>query len=276
MDEGLGWRFGLPAAPMKHHDEALTRYVARVTLDPDVLAIVVTGSVARGNERPDSDIDLYLVVTEKAWDRAVGANRIMIVETDGAEYEHGYFDIKLATVSYLDEAAVLGDDPVRDSFAASRILWSSLPDLADRIAAIGVRDAISWQSLEDSFLAQARLHGRYFLDQADKSRDRFLLAHAAIHLASSASRALLARNRVLFQGPKYLGRAIADLPSKPAKWESLIDELVTDPSALAGARVLDALEAFLASPLSFADSLSTFVTDNELAWRTRVSPPEYR
>jgi len=127
---------------MKHHDEAVGRYVARVKNDPDVVGVVVSGSVARGTERTDSDIDLYLVVTEEAWERAVAANRIMVVETEGAEYEHGYFDIKLATLRYLGEAAERGDDPVRDSFASGRVAWSLVPDLVERIDRIGIRPQV--------------------------------------------------------------------------------------------------------------------------------------
>ncbi len=78
---------------MKHPGEAVARYVARVESDPDVVGVVVFGALA--------------------W--------IMVLETEGAEYEQGYFDITLATVSYLDEAAENGDDPVRDPFASARV-----------------------------------------------------------------------------------------------------------------------------------------------------------
>ncbi len=261
---------------MKHHDEAVKRYIARVKDDPDVVAVVVSGSLARGTERDDSDIDLYLVVTEEAWQRAVVANRIMVVETEGAEYDRGYFDIKLATLRFLREAAERGDDPVRDSFASALVAWSSVPNLAERISRIGLRDAHSWQSLEDSFLAQARLHGGYFLHEGERGEDALLLHHAAVHLATSACRALLARNRVLFSGPKYLTRLVAGLKAAPVRWGDLLTDLLEHPSAASGDRLIAALEAFLGSPQTFEDSLSIFVTDNELAWRTRDPPPEYR
>ena len=132
------------AGPVKHHDEAVERYVARVSADPDVLAVVVTGSVARGTERPDSDVDLYLVVTEDRWDAAFDQQRLMYVEHDGIGYDGGYYDIKLATLSYLDDAAERGDDPVRDSFAISRIAFSRVDDLAERIDRIGAVDDAAW------------------------------------------------------------------------------------------------------------------------------------
>ncbi len=117
---------------MEHHEQAISRYVAAVSDDPEVLAVIVSGSVARGVERPDSDVDLYLVVSERRWDEAYAARRLMYTSTDGIGYDEGYFDIKLATLSYLDEAAQRGDDPVRDSFASARVVFSRVPGLDAR------------------------------------------------------------------------------------------------------------------------------------------------
>jgi predicted nucleotidyltransferase len=260
---------------VKHHDDAIARYIERVSADPQNLAVILTGSLARGLERPDSDVDVYLVVTEEAWSEAFAASRLMFVETEGANYEHGYFDIKLATLSYLDDAAERGDDPVRESFAHSRIVFSRVDDLTERIERASRVPEAQWDARAASFIAQARLHGGYFLEQATESGDIVLTANAALHLALSASRALLAVNRVLFQGPKYLARSVATLERRPAGFPHLIEDLLAHPNTASGRAVLDALENFTDWGLTEEQTLSTFILDNELAWRYRTQTPEY-
>jgi predicted nucleotidyltransferase len=261
---------------MKHHEAALERFVARAKDDHGVLAVIVSGSLSRGAERPDSDIDLYLVVTEERWAEALRANRLMYVDETDIDYDGGYFDIKLATPAYLDEAADRGDDPVRDSFAHARVAFSRMPDLEARIARIAAVPDEQWEARMASHLAQARLHGGYFLVQGIEHDDPLLTAHAAVHLATSASRALLALNRVRFAGPKYLATAVAALEVKPAGFDEALVELVARPSVAAGAELLGMLEGAASWPLDDDSTLSTFVLDNELAWRYRVPPPEYR
>jgi hypothetical protein len=260
---------------MKHHDEAIERYVARVSADPEVLAVVVTGSLARGIERATSDVDLYLFVTEEAWSRAFESRGLMFVDREGIGYEDGYYDVKLATLSLLDDAAERGDDPVKDSFAHSWIAFSRVDDLAARMARAASVPDEQWDARVLSFAAQADLHGSYFLAQAEESGDHVLLANAAVHLALAASRALLAHNHVLFQGPKYLAKSVAELENRPSDFPALVEAVVTGPTAANGRALLTSLEDFLALPYSDDEILSTFILDNELAWRYRTKTPEY-
>ncbi len=44
-----------------HHERAITRLTEHYQNDPTVLALLISGSVARGWNREDSDVD-YLVV----------------------------------------------------------------------------------------------------------------------------------------------------------------------------------------------------------------------
>lgn len=259
---------------MKHHDAAIATFVDRAAGDSEILGVLVTGSVARGIERADSDVDLYLVVTDERWDRSVAENRIIYVEPEPS-YASGYFDIKVITLSYLDDAADRGDDPVRDSFAVSTVVFSRVADLAERVERAATVPPERWLPLAESFLAQARLHGGYFLSAAHDHHDPLLLHHAAVHTAVAASRALLALNHVLFQGPKYLSAAVSALEHKPDGWDALVRDLLAEPTPASGTAVVAALEGYRDWGISFDDSLSTFVYDNELAWRTGLPTPEY-
>jgi predicted nucleotidyltransferase len=260
---------------MQHHDDALERFVTRMRRDEGVLGVVLTGSLARGAERADSDVDVIVVVTEDRFAAALTAGRLAYVETEDVAYDHGYIDVKLASPRYLEEAAERGDDPLRDGFAGARVVDDRLGGLAALVARVAEVPESQWVEREAAFVAQARLHGGYFLVQGVERGDPLLAAHAAVHLATSAARALLALNRVRFAGPKYLAAAVRALPRKPDGFDDALLEVVQRPSVDAGRRVLDLLEGAAEWPLPREASLSRFVLDNELAWRTRVPPPEY-
>ena len=55
---------------MHHHEQTIDAFTASQALRPEVLGVVMIGSVARGQERPDSDVDVYLVITDEAYEAA--------------------------------------------------------------------------------------------------------------------------------------------------------------------------------------------------------------
>ena len=146
---------------MQHHERAIQAFVEGVTTDGSCDAVIVTGSVARGKERPDSDIDLYLLVGTNAFDTARREDRLSYVSFEGAGYEGGYFDVKLVTNEYLALAAQVGDEPVRASFEAARIAWTRQQGLEEQIRAIITLPDDAWTTRQASFVAQARLQAGY-------------------------------------------------------------------------------------------------------------------
>jgi hypothetical protein len=261
---------------MEQHDAALRRYLERASADPHVLGVLLTGSVARGQERADSDVDLVAVVDDETWGAALAGDRIMVVETDGAEYAGGYFDVKLATVSHLRAAGERGDDAVRDSLGSAKVLMDRGFGLDDLIRGVPSRSEDRWRELAASQLAQARLHGGYFLPNGLEHHDPLLTAHAAVHLAVAAARTVLASARVPSPGPKQLLARVRELPDAPQGFTDALADLVTGPSAERAEAVLEILERVGDGLLPGSATLSRFVLDNELAWFTRIPPPEYR
>lgn len=260
---------------MEHHERALAVYVDLVRRDPATLAVIAVGSVARGTERPDSDVDVYLVVDDEAFDAALARNRLSWIERQDAVYAGGYVDVKLASPRVLAAAAENGDDPMRASFEGARIAFARIDGLPEALDAIVRLPDEAWDARVRSQLAQARIHGGYFLRQAEARDDPFLRAHASTHLALAAARAALAERRTLLRGPKYVAATLAalDLPDGFLdRWR----ELVARPAADTGARMLVAVEDWLGPALDHDDTLSTFIRDNELAWLLGTMPPEYR
>jgi hypothetical protein len=260
---------------MQHHEETLDTYVRRVKADPNAIAVILVGSVARGTERPDSDVDVYLVVPDAVFDSAMAAHRLIFDERADATYPGGYVDVKLATVAFLDAAAERGDDPVRAAFEGARIAWLREGyDIAARVAAIPVLPPMVWEGRAVSFMSQVWWHGTDFLPQAIASGNTFLLHHAALHTVAAGGRALLALNRTLFRGPRYLDATLDTLDRIPDRYRDLARRLISQPSRESADAYVQALETFHSWPVDRATSVSIFIRDNELAWLTGMLPPE--
>ena len=259
---------------MRHHEDTIAAYAARVIDQPNTLALIVVGSVARGTERAISDVDVYLVVTDEAFAAAQSARRVAYIDTEAATYD-SYVDIKLASQRYLERAAAYADDPTRASFLDARIVFDHTGSMAAAVSRIVALPDDFWQRRVHAYRCQARLYGGYFLKQAHERNDRFLLQHSAVHLCFAVGRVALAVNRTLFQGQKYLAATLSELANLPDGFLSAWHGVLADPTPDSAAVLTDIVDAWQNGPLNLEDTLSTFIIDNEFAWLNGTVPPEF-
>jgi predicted nucleotidyltransferase len=259
---------------MQHHETTVDAIADETRAQEDTLALVLTGSVARGTARPDSDVDVLLVVTDEAFARAAAEDRLSYLRFDLAAYDDGYVDVKVVSPSYLAAARERADEPMRASLLGARVVWSRIDGLAATLDAITVLPGDEWDRRVDSFAAQMRLHGSYFLPQGEALEDPYLLRWASVHLANAAARAVLARHRVLFRGPKYLRESLLAVPGLPPEISDAFDALLDEPTPEIGRALVGAVEAFVQPALTAEATLSRFVGDSELAWLRERPAPE--
>ncbi|MHA7984534.1 hypothetical protein ACX9R5_01900 [Rathayibacter sp. CAU 1779] len=259
---------------MHHHELALAAYIDDVRSDPDVLGVILVGSPARGSERESSDVDVYLVVTDTAFERSTDAGNFAWTARHGLDYPGSYIDVKLVCPGYLAAAAERGDDPTRASFAGARIAFSRGEPLDAVLADISTLPEVAWSQRIRSHVAQALLYGGYFLVQGDDRGDAFLVRHAAVHLTLAAARAALASAHVLMPGPKYISSLVRSVPSPEGfvdSWQRAVDE----PGVETGSDLLARLTDWLGAGVTADEALSTFIRDNELTWLRGGVPAEY-
>lgn len=259
---------------MEHQERALNAYIAQVSADPQVVGLVLIGSLARGTEREDSDVDVYLVVTEDAFALAAAEDRWAWIDRQGLDYPGSYIDVKLADLAYLRTAVDRADDPTRASFAGAKVVLSRSDELDPLVRAISALDDDVWAGRVRSHVAQAHLHGGYFLRQAEEHGDPFLLEHAAVHLALAAARAAIAADHRLMPGPKYIHKLVREVPSAEgfvAAW----DRVVAEPSTASAGALMAILDDWLGGGQTRDESLSIFIRDNELSWLRGTTPAEY-
>ena len=265
---------------MIHHESAVRAAIARYSAVDGARAVILGGSVARGTERADSDVDLTLVVSDDAYTQYAASDRLSFVDHVPEFYDHAYFDVKVVTETILARAVEAADDPMRASFVGARVLWTAaglpLDALGEQLRAMAQPSEATWREHEASFMAQARLHARYFLDQAEQLDLGLLRHHAAVHFAFAIGRALLARNRVLFSGPKYLEVDLGRLGIAPVDVAPRLRRFLDAPTLAVAIELLSEVEDLGGWSPTQEQTLSRFVEDNELAWLTGRIPPEYR
>ena len=260
---------------MRHHEETIAAFTAHRAALSETLGVVVVGSVARGDERPDSDVDVYVVVTDDAYKAAGIAGAVAYVSHAGVAYDGGYVDVKLASPSYLRAAVDHGDDPTRASFDRGRVTLDRTGELAQLLARMSELPDGVWAQRVHAYRAQLSLYGRYFLPQGDERGDRFLLQHSALHTSLVAGRCALAQHRRFFRGQKYLTGDLADLSELPIGFLGAWTAVVTEPSTDAARILIEIIDTWLGDPLTIDESLSAFILANELAWFHDTIPPEY-
>ena len=260
---------------MLHHEQAVAGFTKSQAASPDTLGVVVVGSVARGDERPDSDVDVYLVVTDRAYDAAEAARRVAFVNRAGVEYEGGYIDVKLASPRYLRAAVDHGDDPTRASFDGGRVTLDRLGDLEQLVRQMVDLPAAAWTQRVRTYRAQLALYGRYFLVQAADRGDVFLLQHSAVHSTLAAGRCALAHHRQLFRGQKYLATDLHRLAELPQGFLTAWSAVLHTPTPQAARELTAVVDDWLGEPLTGDEALSDFIAANELAWLNHTIPPEY-
>lgn len=260
---------------MRHHEETVSALAATTRADPDALGLVLVGSVARGTERPDSDVDVYLVVIEDAFRRARENDRLSFTMAGPATYDGGYVDVKLVSPTYLDRAAERGDEPTRASFVGARVVWSRMPSLHVVLGSISDPGPDFFRPRAASFIAQMRLQGGYFLAQGEARGDPYLVAWSSLHMIAAADRALLSHHGVLFRGHKYLREMVRGLPSLPPDHEGLVSAQLREPTAARGREIMRHVEEFHPWDLAGESTLSRYIEETELAWLFGAIPPEY-
>lgn len=259
---------------LTHHKQALDRLTEELKQDSNVLALITAGSIAQGTARENSDIDVYIVVTDEEFNKRVEGNNISYINNSPqiCDYPDGYVDAKIIDLNFLEQAAKRGSEPTRASFIGSEVCFSRISGLEQLLLQIPVYPEKSRSQNIKDFQAQLMLYGFYFSTDAIKKNDAYLLAHSASSIVLFASRIILAHNRILFPCHKSLMAAVQRASAKPDNFIDQANELLAQPT-------LEKCQAFAATVLSFVQpnfipeqAVSIFIQNNEWNWLAQEPP----
>jgi hypothetical protein len=190
----------------------------RLTVEDDVKLVPLGGSIAKGTERCESDVDLIVVVDDEGYRRRLAENRVAFLFHDVADYPGGYVEGRFLSREFVLAAAERGSEPTRHSFTGVRPVWGHDAELIEVVARIPVYPEADRERRIDAFFAQLVLNRVYFWPEGIRREDLYLQLRAATEAVLFGGRMVLAHHRTLFQNQKRLmetldqvSPAIADL-----------------------------------------------------------------
>ena len=196
-----------------HHEESLKIMEKFFREKEGVIALVFGGSVAKGMERPDSDLDGMVIVSDERYEALRRENRTSESIFGYCTYEGGYFDVKYMTKEYLRQAADQGSEPTRNSFVKSRVLFSSDPEIEELVARIPVFQEKERDEKMLSFYSDLYMSYDYFWKACRP--EGYMKIRTASEIVYCIYRLILQENRVLFPCNRRLEETVAGLENKP-------------------------------------------------------------
>lgn len=257
----------------KHHIESIEKLKEYFIGQEGVLAIVLDGSVVKGNARPDSDIDAVIVVTEERYARLSAEKRLAEVIPGYCTYEGGYFDVKYKTKAILQRAAEHASEPTRSAFVKAQVIHSKDWEIAELVKKIAQYPEHEFTDKVRCFNANLQLNRGYFLHCVGRD-NAYMRAHLAQEIVYSVYRLILAENRVLFPCNRRLEETVRTCKRRPQNIIELGTEFLQTISSESCEKFVTAFWKQSALPLTddVSENCSEYVRFYE-DWWLKENPP---
>ncbi|MFX0010131.1 MAG: nucleotidyltransferase domain-containing protein [Candidatus Hermodarchaeota archaeon] len=247
-----------------HHREAIKRFCEYVRKGNKYLALIIGGSIAKGFEREDSDIDVMLIVSEEDYQRSLKRNKLIYYSNQFCDYPGGYIDGKIISVDFLKLLVERGSEVARSAFIGAWIEFSRIPELESILEQITVYPKEKKEEKIEKFYAQFE-YNKWAINDAFRLNNKYLLSRCIDDLILYGGRLILAHNETLYPYHRWFMRVLGDVPEKPKNFIELTKNLLEFPTSENIQRFYDAIK-------SFRDWKTKqywpfiFMRDTELAW----------
>jgi len=248
-----------------HHEKAIRKLADHFSKEEGYLAVIVGGSIAKGLEREDSDVDVILVVTDELYKQKWDRNELFYITPEFCNYPGGYVDGKIVDLKYVEAAAERGNEVTRAAFKGAFVVHSKIDGLEDLVRKIPAYQAHEKREKIQAFYAQFECAYWYF-GEALRRNDKYLLTHAASQVVLYGGRLILAHNEILYPYHKLLMTELERAPEKPDDLMELIDGLLEEPNEENAKAFYDAIKGFRFWNEAWEAWQVRYLKDTELAW----------
>jgi len=239
--------------------------------DPDVLGLILCGSLAHGFCSAESDVDVMIVVSDAEHDERLRTGRSCFFSRELCTYAAGYVDGKYVSEDFLRAVNEKGSEPARFAFKDARILFSTAPALPELLAQVARYPSAEKASRIHRFQAQFQAWS-WFASEALKREDAYLLQTAASKLCLFGGRIVLAHNELLYPYHKWFLRTLAGAPEKPAGLLPALERLAAAPSAESVKGFSTLIRGFLPWEIDPIGWGAEFQAESELSWLRGAAP----
>jgi len=255
----------------EHHKQTIEKVIDHFKNDEGFLALLISGSVAKGLEDAESDIDIMLIATDGEYQRRIASKDIHVVLRDICDYPGGYVDGKIHDVEFLEEVADHGGEPARFAFKDAIIGFCRDPRIEELLKKITTYPLHEKEQKLASFNSQIRVM-LGFIAEAEKRKDIYYLNHAVKELALFGGRMILAHNNILFPYHKWFMHELRNAADKPDDIVELMEQLLGEPSKANADLFAECVLNFRQWPMPEPNEWVRFMEDSEWNWRNGKAP----
>jgi predicted nucleotidyltransferase len=254
-----------------HHAETIQNVKNHFQQDAEVVALLLSGSIAHGFESSTSDVDIMIFVSEEDYQKRFRAGTLTFFNRELCTYEGGYVDGKYISLSFVKQVLAKGSDPARFAFEGSQTLFSRVQGFEEEICRLTKYPVAEKAERTRRFYAQLEAW-HWYCGEALKRENRYLLATAVSKLILFGGRLILNHNEMLYPYHKWFLKVLEIAPDKPSDLMACIEALTQSPRA-------ENIEAFYEQVKNFqpwSDNPyswpAQFMLDSELNWMDGKTP----
>lgn len=196
----------------QHHIESLQKMKDYFADKDEVIALIFGGSVAKGCEREDSDLDAMVVISDDKYAERKSRNATAETLDDLCTYDSGYIDVKYMNKQFIKDAAEMGSEPTRNAFVKAQVLFTKDSEIPDIVARIPVFQEQEKAEKMLSFYSNFWLNYYYFLKSCPV--DGYMQLHATNEVIYSLYRMILQQNNILFPSNRRLEEFVKTISSE--------------------------------------------------------------
>ncbi|VBB85992.1 Putative protein of unknown function [Podospora comata] len=257
-----------------HHKESIAKITAYFEADPTVMGLILTGSIAHGFDRADSDVDVLIVVSDDDFARRLETGKLTMVSPDLCTYEGGFVDAKYTCLSLINQTAEKGSEPARWAYDGAQLLFSRFDP--PNILQNAIKNIASYQTEgKENRIMRFRVQlqiWRWYCSEGRKKNNPYLLNLAASKLVLFGGRLILAHNEMLYPFHKWFLRLLGDAPEKPEGFMDLVDRVIRDPTEANTEHFFEVVANWKEWATSPNRPGALYMVDSELNWLYLQTP----
>ncbi len=254
-----------------HHLRSIQNVTEYFQRDPEMLALLLGGSIAHGFETPTSDIDLMIFVSDEDYKRRFAENRIHFFNQELTTYDGGYVDGKYSTHGFVKQVIEKGSEPARFAFAGAQVLFSRINGFEEDIRKAAEYPIMSKVENIKRFYAQFEAW-HWYCGEALRLKNQYLLGTSLSKFVLFSGRLILAHNELLYPYHKWFLKVLEGAKEKPSGLLESIHHLNASPTTENIEALYETVKGFRRWIEGDFNWPTQFMLDSELNWMDGRTP----
>ena len=254
-----------------HHAQSINNVREHFQRDPEVLALLLAGSLAHGLDTPTSDVDILILISEADHKKRLNENRLNFFNRDLCNYEGGYVDGKYLTMGFIEQVKQKGSEPARFAFAGSQVLFSRIDGLEQEIRRAAEYPRAGKAERIRQFYGQFEAW-HWYCQESMRLKNHYLLGTSVSKFILFSGRLILAHNELLYPYHKWFLHVLERAKEKPDGLLDSIHRLSTGPRAENVEALYDKVKSFRIWTEREFSWPAQFMVDSELNWMDGSTP----